>query len=178
MHHSTAAELWVGFYKVGCGKPSMTWPESVDEALCFGWIDGVRKSIDAERYMIRFTPRKPVSIWSNVNIAKVEKLLAGGRMAPAGLAAWQRRDEKRSGIYAFERKAASLSAEQLQLFRKNERAWTFFESQAPSYQRVAAHYVCSAKREDTRNRRLAALITHSAQGERLPQYVIPARGRD
>ena len=167
-NHTTAAELWVGFCKKGSGKPSMTWPESVDEALCYGWIDGVRKTIDAERYVIRFTPRKPVSIWSNVNIAKVKKLLAEGRMTPAGLAAWARRDEERSGIYAFERKAASFSPEQLTQFRKNNRAWVFFSAQAPYYQRVAAHYVSSAKREETRSRRLAALIAHSAEGERLP----------
>src|SRR5450432_2063422 len=100
-HHANAHELWIGFYKKGSGKPSITWPESVDEALCFGWIDGVRKSIDDERYVIRFTPRKPMSIWSNVNIAKVKKLLTEGRMMPAGLAAWERRQEERSGIYAF-----------------------------------------------------------------------------
>lgn len=167
-HHASGGELWVGFYKKESGKPSMTWPESVDEALCFGWIDGIRKSIDGERYVIRFTPRKPVSIWSNVNTAKVKKLLAEGRMMPAGLAAWERCDEVKSGIYSFERKAASFSDEQLLLFRKSKRAWAFFETQAPSYRRLAAHYVGSAKRKETRSRRLATLIAHSAKGERLP----------
>ncbi len=165
----------MGYYKKGTGKPSMTWPDSVDEALCYGWIDGVRKSLDDERYVIRFTPRKPVSIWSNVNIAKVRKLIEQGRMRPAGLAAWERRDEARSGIYAFERKAASFSADHEARFRKNQRAWTFFAAQPAGYKRVAAHYVSSAKREETRARRLAALIMHSAKGERLPQYLSPAK---
>jgi len=174
-HHAGAVELWVGYHKKGSGRPSMTWPESVDEALCYGWIDGVRKSLGSESYVIRFTPRKPVSIWSNVNIANVEMLIAEGRMMPAGLAAWARRDEKRSGVYAFERKAASLGVEQLRRFKANKRAWAFYEAQPPYYRRVAAHYVASAKREETRERRLVALISHSAKGERLPQFLGPAK---
>ena len=174
-NHASDFELWVGFYKQDSGKPSMTWPESVDEALRYGWIDGVRKSIDDASYVIRFTPRKPTSIWSNVNIAKVNRLIEQGRMTPAGLAAWALRDEKRSGVYAFERKAATLDTEAERLFKRNETAWRFFQAQPPYYRRVAAHYVSSAKREETRARRLAALIEHSAKEQRIPQFVSPLR---
>jgi uncharacterized protein YdeI (YjbR/CyaY-like superfamily) len=169
-NHGQRTELVVGFYKRGSGKPSMTWSESVDEALCFGWIDGVRRSLDAERYTIRFTPRKPVSIWSNVNIAKVEMLLREGRMRPAGLAAWERRDPERSGIYSFERKTpAEFDPESLRRFKRARGAWAFFQQQPPGYRRLATHYVTSAKRPETRERRLSVLIEHSAKGERLPQ---------
>ena len=174
-HHASEAEVWVGFHKKATGRPTMTWSESVDEALCYGWIDGIRKSLDAERYVIRFTPRKSLSIWSDVNIAKVRKLIEEDRMRPAGLAAWARRDEAKSGVHSFERKAAKLSDAQLALFRKNRSAWRFFEAQPPGYQRLAAHYVSSAKREETREKRLATLITHSAKGERLPGVVTPAK---
>lgn len=176
-HHASEVAVLVGYYKKGTGRPSMTWSESVDEALCYGWIDGVRKSLDAERYVIRFSPRKAVSIWSNVNIAKVKLLIETGRMRPAGLAAWARRDEIRSGIYSFERKTAALGDAQEALFRKNRRAWSFFEAQPPYYKRVASHYVSSAKREETREKRLAALIAHSARGERLPQFIGPPKSR-
>ena len=174
-HHASAREVWIGYFKKSSGKPSMTWPESVDEALCYGWIDGVRKSLDTERYVIRFSPRKRTSIWSEVNIAKVKKLLAEGRMMPAGLSAWELRDEKRSGVYSFERKAASFSAEHERQFRKHRTAWEFFEAQPAYYKRVAAHYVGSAKREETRERRLQALIAHSAKAERLPQFLSPVK---
>lgn len=174
-NHATATELWVGFYKRDSGKPSITWPESVDEALSYGWIDGIRKSIDDASYVIRFTPRKPASIWSDVNIAKARRLIEQGRMAPAGLAAWERRDEKRSGIYAFERKAAVLDADAERLFRNNHAAWQFFQEQPPYYRRVAAHYVASAKRPETRARRLDTLIVYSARRERLPQFLSPSR---
>ena len=176
-NHERVSELWVGFYKRDSGKPSITWPESVDEALCVGWIDGIRKSIDDVSYVIRFTPRKPVSIWSNVNIAKVKQLIEQGRMRPAGIAAWERRDEKQSGIYAFERKAATFSAEALQQFKVHETAWRFFEAQPPGYRRLAAHYVSSAKREDTRVRRLAVLIERSARGERITQISVSPKRR-
>ena len=176
-NHERAAELWVGFYKRNSGTPSITWPESVDEALCVGWIDGVRKSIDDASYVIRFTPRRPVSIWSDVNIAKVKQLIEQGRMRAAGLAAWERRDEVRSGIYAFERKAATFTAEALRQFKAQETAWRFFEAQPPGYRRVAAHYVSSAKREDTRVRRLTVLIEHSARGERIPQISVSPKRR-
>ena len=174
-NHLSATELWVGFYKRDSGKPSITWPESVDEALSYGWIDGIRKSIDTESYTIRFTPRKPTSIWSNVNIAKVKLLIEQGRMSPAGLAAWARRDEKRSGVYSFERKAATFGAEAERLFTRNKAAWSFFQAQAPYYRRGAAHYVSSAKREDTRARRLAALIEYSSRGARIPQFTNPPK---
>ena len=176
-NHERVSELWVGFYKRDSGTPSITWPESVDEALCVGWIDGIRKSIDDVSYVIRFTPRKPVSIWSDVNIAKVKQLIEQGRMRPAGIAAWERRDEKQSGIYAFERKAATFSAEALQQFKVHETAWRFFEAQPPGYRRLAAHYVSSAKREDTRVRRLAVLIERSARGERITQISVSPKRR-
>jgi uncharacterized protein YdeI (YjbR/CyaY-like superfamily) len=174
-HHAAATELLVGFYKRDSGKPSITWPESVDEALSYGWIDGVRKSIDEVSYTIRFTPRKPRSIWSNVNIAKVKTLIEQGRMSPAGLAAWAHRDEARSGIYAFERKAATFDAAAEKLFKQSKEGWRFFRAQPPGYQRLVAHYVSSAKREETRSRRLAAVIEHSAKGERIPQYTITSK---
>ena len=171
-HHQSARELVVGFYKRASGKTSITWPESVDEALCFGWIDGVRKSIDVESYTIRFTPRKPRSIWSNVNIAKVQKLIEQNRMSPAGMAAWARREEARSGIYSFEGKAATFDAAAERAFKKIGKAWEFFQTQPAGYRRLAAHYVASAKREETRTRRLAALIEHSARKARIPQFAI------
>ena len=173
-NHAGERELLVGFYKKGSGIPSITWPESVDEALCFGWIDGVRRTIDAERYTIRFTPRKPTSIWSNVNIAKVAMLLKAGRMKPAGLAAWERRDPEKSGIYSFERQhPAEFDADAERRFRRERAAWRFFQAQPPGYRRLATHYVTSAKRPETRERRLALLIEHSARGERLPQTLGP-----
>jgi uncharacterized protein YdeI (YjbR/CyaY-like superfamily) len=175
-HHDLESELVVGFYKKGLGKPSITWPESVDEALCYGWIDGVRRSLGEESYTIRFTPRKPSSIWSNVNIAKVQALLASGRMMPAGIAAWERRDPAKSGIYAFERqKAAAFDAEAARRFARNRAAWKYFQAQPPGYRRLATRFVVSAKRLETRERRLVALIEHSARGERLPQTLSEKR---
>jgi len=172
-NHDRATELIVGYYKKDSGKPSMTWPESVDEALCYGWIDGVRRSLGDESYTIRFTPRRPTSIWSNVNIAKVEALLAARRMMPAGLAAWKRRDPAKSGIYAFERREAVFDAAAERRFKRAGAAWRYFRLQPPGYQRLATHYVVSAKRPETRDRRLGVLIEHSARGERLPQTLGP-----
>lgn len=166
-HHSLESELLVEFHKVGSGQPSMTWPESVDEALCFGWIDGVRRSVDAERYTIRFSVRKPRSIWSRINIAKAEALIASGRMRPAGLAAFSRRTEERSGVYSFERAEAHFDEEARARFEANAEAWTFFQAQAPSYRRTATWWVVSAKQTATRERRLAKLIGHSAKRTRL-----------
>jgi len=169
-HHARETELWVGFHKKGTGVPSMTWPESVDEALCFGWIDGVRKSVDAERYVIRFTPRRPGSIWSNVNIAKVATLTAAGRMQPAGLAAFEARSAAKSGVYAFERtEEARLERAEAAAFRREQAAWRFFEAQPPGYRRTALHWVTSAKLAATRARRLATLIEDSAAGRRIKQ---------
>ena len=168
-NHDTARELLVGFYKKGSGKPSITWPESVDEALCFGWIDGIRRRIDEESYSIRFTPRRARSIWSNVNTKRVAVLTKEGRMHPAGLAAFKKRDAKRSGIYAFEQreKAQHLSAAYMAKLKANKKAWAFFQSQSPYYQRMASLFVMSAKKEETRLRRLAALLEDSAAGRRI-----------
>ena len=150
-HHQSSTELWVGFFRKDSGEPSITWPEAVDEALCVGWIDGVRKRLDERRYVIRFTPRQPRSTWSAVNIARVAELTRLGRMQPAGLAAFGRRSEARSGTYAYEqRETAALEPAAEQAFRANAAAWTFFQSQAPSYQRTIIWWVVSAKREETR----------------------------
>ncbi len=168
-HHERHSELLVGFYKKASGKPSLTWSESVDEALCFGWIDGVRRSLDDERYTIRFTPRKPRSIWSKVNIAKAQALLVAGRMMPAGIAAWERRDPEKSGMYSFERETAAFDAETERRFKQHRVAWKLFQAQPPGYRRLATHYVVSARRPETRERRLAILIERSARGERITQ---------
>lgn len=176
-HHATAGELLVGFYKKGSGKPSITWPESVDEALCVGWIDGVRRRIDDERYSIRFTPRRPRSIWSNVNTKRVEVLTREGRMLPAGLAAFAKRDAKRSGIYSFEREHAALPPAFMKALRANRKAWAYFTTTAPYYQRLVAHWVTSAKKEETRERRLATLVGCCAKGEKIPGYPIGKTAR-
>jgi uncharacterized protein YdeI (YjbR/CyaY-like superfamily) len=169
-HHATESELWVGFHKKDTGRPSLTWPESVDEALCFGWIDGIRKSVSAAAYVIRFTPRKTTSIWSNVNIRKAEALVACGRMQRAGLRAFEARDSKKSGIYAFEqRKRARLTPGEEKQFRANKAAWTFFDSQPRGYRQVATWWIVSAKRPETRARRLATLIDDSEASRRIRQ---------
>jgi len=173
-HHATASELLVGFHKKGTGKPSLTWPESVDEALCFGWIDGVRRSLGAESYAIRFTPRKPDSNWSAINLAKMEALLAVGRVAPAGAAAYERRSKAKSRVYSYEqRHDAELGPELERRFRAAKRAWAFFASQPPGYRRLATYWVVSARRETTRRRRLEKLIDCSAAAERLPELMRP-----
>ena len=164
-HHPTAGELLVGFYKVKIGLPSMTWSQSVDEALCFGWIDGKGKRIDDKSHTIRFTPRRQGSIWSAVNVAKVAALTEQGRMRTAGIAAFEARREDRTAIYSHERTGeAQLGDEYEQQFRANEAAWEFFQNQPASYRRAAIHLVISAKRQDTRDRRLATLIEDSAAG--------------
>lgn len=169
-NHQTAPELIVGFYKKGTGRPSITWPESVDEALCVGWIDGVRRSVDDEAYQIRFTPRKPRSTWSTVNIKRVEELTREGRMRPAGLAAFQARTAANSEIYAYEQKEeAALDPAAEARFRADATAWAFFESQPPYYRRTAMHWVTSAKKAETREKRLATLIEDSANGLRIAQ---------
>jgi uncharacterized protein YdeI (YjbR/CyaY-like superfamily) len=167
-HHGDEPELLVGFHKKGSGRPSMTWPESVDQALCFGWIDGVRRSLGEHSYTIRFTPRKPRSTWSAINIKRAKELVAEGLMRPPGLAAFERRSEDRSGIYSYEqRKEAKLDRAAEQEFRANRKAWAFFSEQAPSYRRTATYWVISAKKEETRHKRLKTLIEDSAQGRRL-----------
>jgi len=166
-HHKTASELVVGFYKKDGGKSSITWPESVDEALCVGWIDGVRKSLGAEAYTIRFTPRRKGSIWSAVNIRRAHELTKAGLMRPAGLAAFALRDEKKSAIYSYEqRKRTEFDPVYEKKFRANKKAWAFFETQPPWYQRAVRYAVMSAKNEATRLRRLQRVIDHSAQGTR------------
>lgn len=169
-HHESATELLVGFHKKATGKPTLTWPESVDEALSFGWIDGVRRSLGDDAYTIRFTPRKRGSNWSLVNVRKAEQLIAEGRMRPAGLAAWEARREAKTGIYSFEQQAAAaLDPAEEARFRRNRKAWAFWESQPAGYRKTATWLVVSAKRAETRAKRLEALIAHSAAGERIPQ---------
>ena len=168
-NHAAATELRVGFYRKGSGEPSITWPESVDEALCFGWIDGVRRSIDEISYEIRFTPRRPASKWSAVNLRLAEALIAEGRMTDAGLRAFERRSDSNAG-YSFEqRKAPKLDPALEKRFRARAKAWRFFEAQPPGYRRLALFWVMSAKKEETRLRRLDQLIALSASGKRLPQ---------
>ncbi len=166
-NHERETELLVGFYKVGSGKPSMSWSQSVDEALCFGWIDGVRRKVDAESYSIRFTPRKAQSVWSAVNIAKVANLTAKGAMKPAGIAAFAKRTENKSGIYAYENKPAKFSGEFEKLFQANEKAWHFFEAQPNGYRKNMMYWVMSAKQPATQRSRLEKLIIESANEKRL-----------
>lgn len=161
-----APEQWVGFYKVDSGKGGITYAEALDEALCFGWIDGLRKSVDAVSYRIRFTPRRPKSIWSRVNIGHAERLKQSGKMTPAGLKAHVARDVARTNRYSFERADCELSAEARRTFQADKRAWDFFQSQPPGYQRTAIWWVVSARRAETRQRRLSQLIEDSTQGRR------------
>jgi uncharacterized protein YdeI (YjbR/CyaY-like superfamily) len=169
-HHQTEKELWVGFHKVASGRPCITWPQSVDEALCVGWIDGVRKRIDDERYVIRFTPRKPGSIWSAINIRRMGELQAEGRVLPAGLAAFQKRRDDKSAVYSYERgMPAELPPEFEARFRADEAAWAFFQRQPPWYRRTATHWVTSAKKPETRDKRIATLIADSAAGRPISQ---------
>lgn len=174
-HHGSEKELLVGFHKVATGRRTMTYKEAVDEALTFGWIDGIRRRLDDESYTIRFTPRKPTSIWSAVNIKRVKELKAERRMTAAGLAAYAKRDEERSAIYSYERGHAELDAEALEIFSKNARALAFYQQQAPWYRRTTAHWVSTAKRPETRARRLRTLIDYSARGERLPMLTPPKK---
>lgn len=167
-HHKNARELWVGFHKKGSGRPSITWPESVDEALCVGWIDGLRKRIDAESYRIRFTPRKATSNWSAVNIGRVQELCRLGRMRPAGMKAFELRTEEKSGIYAYEnRKSAVLGKAAEKRFRSRPKAWDFFQSQPESYRQTAIWRVVTAKKDETRQQRLERLIAQSEAEKRV-----------
>jgi uncharacterized protein YdeI (YjbR/CyaY-like superfamily) len=175
-HHATATELLVGFYKKDSGRQSITWPESVDEALCVGWIDGIRRRVDEVSYTIRFTPRRPRSIWSAVNTKRVQDLIAQGRMRPAGLQAFEARQENRSGIYSYEQRGDTLVEPYAAALKRNKAAWKFFQAQAPSYQKAANWWVVSAKKEETRLKRLASLVEHSERGRMLPQYTAMKRG--
>ncbi len=176
-NHDKAQEVWVGYHKKGSGKPSITWPESVDQALCFGWIDGIRKSVDDTRYTNRFTPRKPRSTWSAVNIKRVEELTKQGLMHPAGLKVFQERKEEKSAIYSYEQADAKLDDAFEQQFRANKQAWDFFQAQAPWYQKAAIWWVVSAKQEATRAKRLAQLIEDSGQGRTVPPLTRPGQGK-
>jgi len=166
INHAKRSELLVGFHKKGSGKKSITYPEALDEALCFGWIDGVRRSLNDNSYTIRFTPRKPKSIWSLVNTRKVEELIKRGCMHQAGLAAYQLRDPKRTGVYSFENEPRELSREYQKKFQVNKKAWEFFERQPFGYKRLASYWVMSAKQEETRIRRLNTLITSAENNVR------------
>jgi uncharacterized protein YdeI (YjbR/CyaY-like superfamily) len=166
-HHASARELTVGFYKRGSGKPSITWPESVDEALAFGWIDGVRKRLDDERYTIRFTPRRRGSIWSVVNTKRVGVLTRAGRMHASGLKVFRERDKNKTRRYSFERAAATLTPAFVDTLRGNPRAWASFEAAPPWYRRTATHWIMSAKQEATRVRRLALLVDACARGVKV-----------
>ena len=166
-HHKTADEIIVGYYRKSSGKPSITWQESVDEALCFGWIDGIRKSIDDESYMNRLTPRRKGSNWSAINIKRVKELTKLGLMKPAGLKAFEARDPKKANQYSFERDKVEFTAPHLKQFKANKKAWAFFQKQPPGYRKIATWYVMSAKLDATRDRRLAHVIAVSEREERL-----------
>jgi uncharacterized protein YdeI (YjbR/CyaY-like superfamily) len=166
-HHKKAAEVHVGYFKSHTGKASMTWPESVAEALCFGWIDGVRRRIDEDCYTIRFTPRKKGSKWSAVNLRLTKELEASGKMSDAGRAALAARKDKDSKGYSYEQRQADLDEGRIQRFKKNKTAWVFFEAQPPGYRKKVTWWVMSAKQDDTRDSRLARLIASSAAGKRL-----------
>jgi len=169
-HHAKATELVVGLYHRSSGKPSITYPEARDEALCFGWIDGVRRNHDARSYTVRFTPRKPGSLWSRVNLGRIRELTAEGRMRPAGIRVFEARDPKKAERYSFENRPRPLDAASLKVFKADRRAWAWFEKQAPWYRRTAAWWVMSAKREETRARRLATLISASARGDKAAPF--------
>jgi uncharacterized protein YdeI (YjbR/CyaY-like superfamily) len=173
-HHDQATELLVGYYKKKTGRPSITWAESVDQALCFGWIDGIRRSIDETSYSIRFTPRKKRSNWSTVNVARVAELTRTGLMQPVGLAAFEARASE--AVYSYEqRQSVSLDEAQERIFRANKKAWEFFQSLPAGYRKTATHWVVSAKREETRLKRLAKLIEDSVHGRRVGQLTPPSR---
>ena len=170
-NHASVSELWIGFYKKDSGKGGLTYPEALDEVLCFGWIDGIRKRVDDLSFTQRFTPRKPRSIWSRININHVERLKKTGRMVPAGLKAFAAREPERSGVYSFENAPRKLATADQRQFKADKAAWQFFQQQPPGYQRLAIWYVVSAKKPETRERRLARLITDSRTGRRLGQVV-------
>jgi uncharacterized protein YdeI (YjbR/CyaY-like superfamily) len=166
-NHKKETELLVGFYKKDSGKPNMTWSQSVDEALCFGWIDGVRRSIDKDSYCIRFTPRRPSSTWSTININKVKELIRLGLMQPAGLEIYKHRKEEKSGLASYEREAKQLDKNLLNKFKANKIAWKFFSKQAPSYRKTIIHWIMTAKQETTKISRLERMIKESEKQNRL-----------
>lgn len=171
-HHGTATELWIGYYKKGVPKRSMTYPEAVEEALCFGWIDGQARRISDEVAGQRFTPRRRTSNWSAINIAKIAELEAAGRLHPAGRRAFEERDRRRDGSYSYERPPQELSAEWLARFEADAVAWTYWRAETPSYRRTATHWVLSAKRAETRERRFSTLVADSAAGRRVKPFLV------
>ena len=166
-HHARETALLVCIRKAGSSRTGITYAEALDEALCYGWIDGVRRRIDDESFSIRFSPRKPKSIWSRINVAHVKRLIAEGRMQKAGLAAWEAREEKRTGVYSFEQDSHEMPAAFLRTFRADAKAWQWFQAQAPWYRRTLTYWVTSAKKEETRKRRLDELIAKSAASVRM-----------
>ena len=174
-NHARVGELWIHFYKLHAGKASVTYPEALDEALCVGWIDGVRKRVDEESYIMRFTPRKRGSYWSTVNIRNVERLLAAGRMRPAGLKAFEGRDASAERRYSFEQRPHDLPADAVSELKKDARAWGYWREQPTGYRRAVAWWIVSSKKPGTRAKRIALLLEHSRDGERVPPLVSPAR---
>jgi uncharacterized protein YdeI (YjbR/CyaY-like superfamily) len=166
-NHDKAGEIWLGFYKKAAGKKGITYKEALDEALCFGWIDGVRKSVDGDSYVQRFSPRKARSTWSHINVNRVKELIQEKRMAPPGLAAFEARDDRRTGRYSYEQAGAPFDAELEKRFRANRKAWDFFQSQPPYYQRTMKWWIMSARLEETRSKRLVSLIEHCIKGVRV-----------
>jgi uncharacterized protein YdeI (YjbR/CyaY-like superfamily) len=178
-NHASAAVLWIGFYKAHTRRGGLTYPEAVEEALCYGWIDGLKKRLDDDAFVQRFTPRRATSMWSAINLRKVERLVSAGRMHAAGLAVYEARDPRRALQYSFERtQPAELDAALARRFRANRAAWRFFESQPPGYRRVALHWVMSAKKPETRAKRLDHLIAESARALRLPALAGAPRRAD
>jgi uncharacterized protein YdeI (YjbR/CyaY-like superfamily) len=167
-HHATETEVWMGLWKKHTGRPTVAWSDAVDQALCFGWIDTLVRRIDDERHMQRFVPRKPGSNWSKINVEKIARLTEAGLMRPAGIAAWEARREDRTGVYSFERDEAPVfDGDQEARFRADAPAWEWFSAQPPGYRRIATHWVLSAKRPETRHKRLATLIEDSHHGLRI-----------
>ena len=171
-HHDTASELWIGYYKKGVPKTSMTYAEAVEEALCFGWIDGQARRIDDEVTSQRFTPRRRTSSWSAINIAKIGELTAAGRMHPAGVRAFEERDRRKDAIYSYERPPQELPPDWLEHFNADADAWAYWQSETPSYRRSVTHWVLSAKRPETQERRFATLIADSAAGRRIGPMLV------
>jgi uncharacterized protein YdeI (YjbR/CyaY-like superfamily) len=166
-NHTATPELWVGFYRKDSGKLSITWSESVDEALCFGWIDGIRKRVDGISYQIRFTPRRRGSVWSAINVKRAKELIKQKRMRPAGARMFAERRENKSGIYSYEQRTTELATQDAKVLRQNKSAWDFFQAQPPSYRKMISWWIVSAKKEETRSKRLQKLMAASARGKRL-----------
>jgi uncharacterized protein YdeI (YjbR/CyaY-like superfamily) len=176
-NHETATELWLGYHRKATGRPTVSWSEAVDEALCVGWIDSVRYRVDEERSAQRFTPRRKGSVWSAINVAKVASLTAEGRMRPAGLVAYEARDPARTAIYSYERDAAAFRPEEEARFRANQVAWSDWEARPPGYRKTATHWVTSPKREETRARRLDTLIESHAAGRKPDALYAPGSAK-